>query len=79
MTSLYSRRYPAANPLAADRLGTWGLDPVAAYEWLQGRVVHVHLSNFNEKEHYDFADSKSYDPAGNYYAYPDDCSEWCDQ
>ncbi|MEA3440964.1 MAG: hypothetical protein U9R58_11860 [Chloroflexota bacterium] len=27
---------------------------------------------------YDFADIESYDPAGNYYQYPDDSCTWCD-
>jgi hypothetical protein len=26
---------------------------------------------------YDFADIESYDPAGNYFQYPDDSCEWC--
>jgi sugar phosphate isomerase/epimerase len=32
-------------------LGTWGLDPVEVYDRLEGRVRHVHLSNFDGKEH----------------------------
>jgi len=32
-------------------LGTWGLDPVAVYERVKERVVHVHLSNFDGQEH----------------------------
>jgi len=31
--------------------GTWGLDPLRAYECLRGRVAHVHLSNYDGKEH----------------------------
>jgi sugar phosphate isomerase/epimerase len=37
--------------LDTTHLGTWGLDPVAIYEQLKARVVHVHLSNFNGEEH----------------------------
>jgi len=38
--------------LDTTHLGTWGLDPLAVYEQLRARVVHVHLSNFgDEKEH----------------------------
>jgi sugar phosphate isomerase/epimerase len=32
-------------------LGTWGWQPVAAYPRFGGRVRHVHLSNFDGKEH----------------------------
>jgi sugar phosphate isomerase/epimerase len=32
-------------------LGTWGLEPVDVYPRLNGRVRHVHLSNFDGKEH----------------------------
>lgn len=32
-------------------LGTWGIDPVMAYEAWGDRVAHVHLSNFNGWEH----------------------------
>jgi len=37
--------------LDTTHLGTWGLDPVEVYETLKERVVHVHLSNFDGKEH----------------------------
>ena len=37
--------------LDTSHLGTWGLDPLAVYERLKGRIVHVHLSNFNGREH----------------------------
>jgi len=37
--------------LDTTHLGTWGLDPLAVYERLKARIVHVHLSNFNGKEH----------------------------
>ncbi len=37
--------------LDTTHLGTWGLDPTAVYEQLGGRVRHVHLSNFDGKEH----------------------------
>lgn len=31
--------------------GTWGLDPLAVYERLQDQVAHVHLSNYDGREH----------------------------
>ncbi len=37
--------------LDTTHLGTWGLDPAAVYDQLRGRVRHVHLSNFDGKEH----------------------------
>jgi sugar phosphate isomerase/epimerase len=37
--------------LDTTHLGTWGLDPCVAYERLRSRVIHVHLSNFNGREH----------------------------
>jgi sugar phosphate isomerase/epimerase len=37
--------------LDATHLGTWGLDPVAVYDRLRGRIVHVHLSDFDGREH----------------------------
>ena len=37
--------------LDTTHLGTWGLDPLAIYEQWKDRVVHVHLSNFNGREH----------------------------
>jgi len=37
--------------LDTTHLGTWGLDPVEVYVQLRGRVVHVHLSNFDGREH----------------------------
>jgi sugar phosphate isomerase/epimerase len=37
--------------LDTTHLGTWGLDPLAVYERLRERVVHVHLSNYDGKEH----------------------------
>ena len=32
-------------------LGTWGLDPERYYEAANGRVHHIHLSNFDGREH----------------------------
>jgi sugar phosphate isomerase/epimerase len=32
-------------------LGTWGLNPVEVYKQLNGRVKHIHLSNYNGREH----------------------------
>jgi len=37
--------------LDTTHLGTWGLDPLVVYEQLRGRVVHVHLSNYDGREH----------------------------
>lgn len=37
--------------LDTTHLGTWGLDPVAVYDRLRARVVHVHLSDFDGREH----------------------------
>jgi sugar phosphate isomerase/epimerase len=37
--------------LDTTHLGTWGLDPLVIYEQWKDRVVHVHLSNFNGREH----------------------------
>ncbi len=37
--------------LDTTHLATWGLEPVEVYERLKGRVAHVHLSNFDGKEH----------------------------
>jgi sugar phosphate isomerase/epimerase len=37
--------------LDTTHLGTWGLDPLAVYERLRERVAHVHLSNFDGREH----------------------------
>jgi len=37
--------------LDTTHLGTWGLDPLAVYGQLRERVVHVHLSNYDGREH----------------------------
>jgi len=37
--------------LDTTHLGTWGLDPLAVYERLRERVIHVHLSNYDGREH----------------------------
>jgi len=37
--------------LDTTHLGTWGLDPPVVYEQLRERVVHVHLSNYDGREH----------------------------
>lgn len=37
--------------LDTTHLGTWGLDPLMVYKQLRDRVVHVHLSNFDGREH----------------------------
>lgn len=43
-------RFPALT-LDTTHLGTWGHDPLSVYRRLQGRVAHVHLSNFDGREH----------------------------
>ncbi len=37
--------------LDTTHLGTWGQNPVEVYRRVKERVSHVHLSNFNGKEH----------------------------
>ena len=37
--------------LDTTHLGTWGADILAVYEQLRERIVHVHLSNFDGREH----------------------------
>ena len=37
--------------LDTTHLGTWGMDPLAVYDQLRERVVHVHLSNYDGREH----------------------------
>lgn len=37
--------------LDTTHLGTWGLDPLATYERLKTRIIHVHLSDFDGVEH----------------------------
>lgn len=37
--------------LDTTHLGTWGFDPLGVYERLKVRIAHVHLSNFNGREH----------------------------
>jgi sugar phosphate isomerase/epimerase len=41
----------SALTLDTTHLGTWGLEPVDIFPQFQGRVRHVHLSNFNGQEH----------------------------
>lgn len=43
-------RFPHVT-LDTTHLGTWELDPLAVYERLRARIVHVHLSNFDGQEH----------------------------
>jgi sugar phosphate isomerase/epimerase len=43
-------RFPAIT-LDTTHLGTWGLDPVDVYPRLNSRVRHVHLSNYDGREH----------------------------
>ncbi|HEY76981.1 MAG TPA: sugar phosphate isomerase/epimerase [Thermoflexia bacterium] len=37
--------------LDTTHLGTWGMDPVEVYGRLKDRITHVHLSNYDGKEH----------------------------
>ena len=37
--------------LDTTHLGTWGLNPIVVYQRLRGRVSHVHLSNYDGREH----------------------------
>ena len=37
--------------LDTTHLGTWGIEPINVYEQFKQRVVHVHLSNFDGREH----------------------------
>jgi sugar phosphate isomerase/epimerase len=37
--------------LDTTHIGTWGYDLLAIYEQLKTRIVHVHLSNFDGREH----------------------------
>lgn len=37
--------------LDTTHLGTWGLDPLRVYQELKDRVRHVHLSNYDGREH----------------------------
>jgi sugar phosphate isomerase/epimerase len=37
--------------LDTTHLGTWDLDPVEVYERWRGRAGHIHLSNFDGREH----------------------------
>ncbi len=37
--------------LDTTHVGTWGMDLLAVYERLRERVAHVHLSNFDGREH----------------------------
>lgn len=43
-------RFPAIT-MDTTHLGTWGWQPVEVYAQFGGRVRHVHLSNFDGKEH----------------------------
>jgi sugar phosphate isomerase/epimerase len=44
------KHFPALT-LDTTHLATWGLDPVAAYTTWGARVGHIHLSNYNGREH----------------------------
>jgi sugar phosphate isomerase/epimerase len=44
------QRFPAIT-MDTTHLGTWGWQPVEAYARFAGRVRHVHLSNYDGKEH----------------------------
>ena len=44
---------PALQHITLDttHLGTWGIDAVDVYEQFQGKVQHIHFSNFDGREH----------------------------
>ena len=44
------RRFPALT-LDTTHVGTWGVDLLETYELLAHRVVHVHLSNYDGRQH----------------------------
>jgi sugar phosphate isomerase/epimerase len=44
------RHFPAIT-LDTTHIGTWGVDLLDTYEVLADRVVHVHLSNYNGRQH----------------------------
>ena len=37
--------------LDTTHLATWGIEPVEVYEQFNGKVHHIHLSNFDGREH----------------------------
>ena len=37
--------------LDTTHLGTWGLDPLTVYQQLKDRIVHIHLANYDGREH----------------------------
>jgi sugar phosphate isomerase/epimerase len=43
-------RFPHVT-LDTTHVGTWGWDLLAVYEMLRDRITHVHLSNYNGREH----------------------------
>jgi len=44
------RRFPSLT-MDTTHLGTWGIDPSAAYAHWRDKVGHIHLSNFDGREH----------------------------
>jgi len=44
------QRFPTLT-MDTTHLGTWGLEPVEVYALWEQRVRHIHLSNFNGREH----------------------------
>jgi sugar phosphate isomerase/epimerase len=44
------RRFPAVT-LDTTHLGTWGVDLLEAYDLLAERVAHIHLSNYDGRQH----------------------------
>ena len=50
-------RFPHVT-LDTTHVGTWGNDPVAVYGQLKGRLSHVHLSNYDGREHRPPSDGK---------------------
>jgi sugar phosphate isomerase/epimerase len=44
------RQFPHLT-LDTTHLGTWGLDPVTFYRQLKDKIAHLHLANFDGREH----------------------------
>jgi sugar phosphate isomerase/epimerase len=51
MNEIRDLRHFAAITLDTTHIGTWGVDLLDTYEVLADRVAHVHLSNYNGRQH----------------------------
>jgi sugar phosphate isomerase/epimerase len=51
MTRIRDLRHFSAITLDTTHIGTWGMDLLETYEVLADRVAHVHLSNYNGRQH----------------------------